>query len=237
MKKHTLFALLGAGTLALSASVGFAAWTIKNNTDSKTDSLHLSADATINNESVTLNEGTKWTDSNVQFKPVKSQETYSWLDASEELPEENLSASYAISGTAGKNQALTISATFEDTTITSDDVKSYADLTALGDNKDKTDHGIVGTLPTPKISHGSTGNIHDSSLSITADAEGNFSATITVTFSWGGAFDGKNPYAYYNSDKYSKPLADLAQTNIGYLSYLPKCSFKLAVTVTVTASN
>lgn len=236
MKKHTLFALLGAGTLALSASVGFAAWTIKNNTDSKTDSLHLSADATINNESVTLNEGTKWTDSNVQFKPVKSKETYSWLDASEELPEENLSASYAISGTAGKNQALTISATFEDTTtITSDDVKSYADLTALGDNKDKTGHGIVGALPTPKISHGSTGNIQDSSLRITADAEGNFSATITVTFSWGAAFDGKNPYAYYNFYEYSKTLADLAQTNIGYLSYLPKCSFTLAITV--TASN
>lgn len=235
MKKHTLFALLGAGTLALSASVGFAAWTIKNNTDKKTDSLQLSADATINNENVTLNEGTKWTDSTVQFKPVKSKANYSWLDASEELPEEDLSASYAISGTAGKNQALTISATFEDITTTSDDVKSYADLTALGDNKDKTDHGIVGTLPTPKISHGSTGNIQDSSLSITADAEGNFSATITVTFSWGAAFGGKNPYAYYNFYEYSKPLADLAQTNIGYLSYLPKCSFKLAVTV--TASN
>lgn len=235
MKKHTLFALLGAGTLALSASVGFAAWTIKNATDSKTDSsLHLSADATINNENVTLNEGTKWTDSTVQFKPVKSKATYSWLDASEDLPKEDLSASYAISGTAGKNQTLTISATFEETKSESSDAASYAALTQLGDNKDNTGHGIVGTLPTPKISHGSTGNAQDSSLSITADDNGSFSATITVTFSWGAAFGGNNPYAYYNSYEYSKTLADLAQNNIGYLSNLPKCSFKLTVTVTAS---
>lgn len=233
MKKNFLFGLIGAGALILSGSVGFAAWTIKNSTDSKEDSsLKITADAEVKDERIKLGE-CSWTDSLVEFKPVRTTETYSWLEVSDSIAPENLGATYSIAGTAKAGQNLTISAKFEDATETTKDenAKKYADLVTLGDSEDGKTHGIVGTLPTPTISGGSSGN-----ASVKADStSGAFSATISVQFSWGGAFDGCNPYKYYNSKKYSESLADLAKTNIGYLSYLPKCSFKL--TVTVTASN
>lgn len=233
MKKNFLFGLIGAGALILSGSVGFSAWTIKNSTDSKEDSsLKITADADVKDESIKLGE-CSWTDPLVEFKPVKTTETYSWLEVSDPIPSENLVATYSIAGTAKAGQNLTISAKFADATDTTKDEnsKKYSDLVILGNSEDGKEHGIVGALPTPTISGGSSGN-----ASIEADStSGAFSATISVQFSWGLAFGGVNPYKYYNSKKYSEPLADLAKTNIGYLSYLPKCSFKL--TVTVNASN
>lgn len=235
MKKNFLFGLIGAGALILSGSVGFAAWTIKNSTDSKEETvLKITADATVQDESLQLTENEcKWTDSTVQFKPVKKTGSPSgWLSVSDPADTtDDLTASYQIKGKASAKATITIQATFEDTTqkSTTDDVKSYQDLTTLGTNSEKTPGtGIVGELPKPII--GSSGAANTGS--VTADADGSFTASISVTFSWGAAFGGKNPYEYYNSKAYTKDLATEAKTNIGYLVYLPKCSFKLTVNVT-----
>ena len=54
-KKNFLFALIGAGTLVLSAGVGFAAWTINSTSDKNEDtSLTLSADATVTDNRIVL---------------------------------------------------------------------------------------------------------------------------------------------------------------------------------------
>ena len=234
MKKNFLFGLIGAGALILSGSVGFAAWTIKNSTDSKEDTYSkITADATVNDESLQLTKNEcKWTDSTVQFKPVKNTGSPTgWLSVSDPADNDDLTASYQIKGKASAKAAITIQATFEDTTqkSTNGDVKSYQELTTLGTNSEQTPGtGIVGELPKPII--GSSGAANTGS--VTADADGSFTASISVTFSWGAAFGGKNPYEYYNSKTYKPNLATEAKTNIGYLVYLPKCSFKLTVNVT-----
>lgn len=234
MKKNFLFGLIGAGALILSGSVGFAAWTIKNSTDSKEDTvLKITADATVIDESLQLGE-CKWDEnSSVKFLPVitETKLPYSWLSATGALSTEQLTATYTIAGTgAPASRAVTIDAKFEDTTTASSGVKTYDELKNLGTNSEKTKGtGIVGELPKPII--GSNGAANTGS--VTANADGSFTASISVTFSWGAAFGGKNPYEYYNSKPCTKDLATEAKTNIGYLDYLPKCSFKLTVTVKV----
>ncbi len=232
MKKNFLFGLIGAGALILSGSVGFAAWTIKNSTDSKEDTdLKITADATIKDENLQLGE-CKWDEnSSVKFLPVtKTGLAYSWLSAPNALSTEQLTATYTIAGKgAPASGTVTINATFEDTTTASTDVKTYSELRNLGTNSDTKETGIVGELPKPIIGSNGTANTG----SVTAAADGSFTASISVTFSWGAAFGGKNPYEYYNSKPYKKELATEAKTNIEYLAYLPKCSFKLTVTVNV----
>lgn len=232
MKKNFLFGLIGAGALILSGSVGFAAWTIKNSTDSKEDTvLKITADATVKDENLQLGE-CKWDEnSSVKFLPVtKTGLAYSWLSASNALSTEQLTATYTIAGKgAPASGTVTINATFEDTTTASTDVKTYSELRNLGTNSDTKETGIVGELPKPIIGSNGTANTG----SVTAAADGSFTASISVTFSWGAAFGGKNPYEYYNSKPYKKELATEAKTNIEYLAYLPKCSFKLTVTVNV----
>ena len=232
MKKNFLFGLIGAGALILSGSVGFAAWTIKNSTDSKEDTdLKITADATVKDENLQLGE-CKWDEnSSVKFLPVtKTGLAYSWLSASPVLPTEQLTATYNIAGKgAPASSKVTIDATFEDTTTASTDVNTYNELRSLGTNSETKTKGIVGELPKPIIGSNGTANTG----SVTAAADGSFTASISVTFSWGAVFGGKNPYEYYNSKPYKKELATEAKTNIEYLAYLPKCSFKLTVTVNV----
>lgn len=230
MKKNFLFGLIGAGALILSGSVGFAAWTIKNSTDSKENTdLKITADATVNDENLQLGE-CKWDEnSSVKFLPVtKTGLDYSWLSASNALTTEQLTATYNIAGKgAPASSKVTIDATFEDTTTASTNVKTYNELRDLGTNSETKKTGIVGELPKPIIGSNGTANTGF----VIAAADGSFTASISVTFSWGAAFEGKNPYEYYNSKPYKPDLATEAKTNIEYLAYLPKCSFKLTVNV------
>ena len=224
-KKNFLFALIGAGTLVLSAGVGFASWTITNDSDSKDGSLNISADTEVNDNSLVI-VSHDWTDSSIQFKPVKASTLHHWLTVSDALDKEDLSATFAISGKAAGNAKLVVSAKLEDLGHTG--TNSYTQLTSLGTNfNEPSKRGIVKALPT----------INDQK--ITANAEGNFSSNITFSLSWGEAFNSQNPYSYYNSRDYSSLLADNAKTNLGYLSDLSKCSIKLTVTVSVdtTSSN
>lgn len=235
MKKNFLFGLIGAGALILSGSVGFAAWTIKNEFDSKTDtSLKLSADATVKDERIKLDQNEcKWSDSDVEFKPVvdsSKKYAHSWLSVSDQLTAENLTATYVVKGTATKGTKLNITAEFTDETKPGADTIAYAEIVKLG-AKDTNKTGVVGNLPDAAISSGNDGQ----SSTITVGDNGAFSANISVTFAWGDAFGGQNPYEYYNNQDYSEPLANEAKANIEYLKYLPNCSFKLVVTV--TASN
>lgn len=232
-KKNLLFALIGAGTLVLSAGVGFATWTINSTSDKNEDtSLKLSADATVTDNRIVLEMGsgkTEWTDNSVKFIPVKKA-SYSpelkqpiWLDVSSSEKEDDLTAKYHVAGKAQAGKTISIKPTFSDTTKEkTPTAKTYDDIKKLGIKTIRTT-GIVGDLPVPQAT------------TATVDDKGAFSADIIITFSWGEAFGGKNPYEYYNSKDYIKDLGDEAKTNIENLQYLPQCSFKLEVEVSVQA--
>lgn len=214
-KKNSLFVIIAASSLLLSAGVGFATWTISGGFDSKTDTgLKITADPNVEDKRIKITK-LEATDSSVQFKPVISSNNsyqYSWLQASDYLTAEDLTAIYTLTGTAQNNQVLKIEASLEETT-TGDN--TYASLAKAG---------IVGAIPTPELA-GTSGN------TITANSNGDFSATVDITFSWGSQFGSVNPYTYFNNKPYSDKLAEEAKKNIGMLSILSSCTFELTVTV------
>ena len=135
-KKNFLFALIGAGTLVLSAGVGFAAWTINGTSDKKEDSsLKLSADATVTDNRIVLDQTkTNWSDQTVKFIPVKKT-SYSpalktiWLDVADEEQTDDLGAKFHVEGTVPGNKTITIKPTLSDTTQpdAANNIKSYQD--------------------------------------------------------------------------------------------------------------
>lgn len=218
-KKNFLFGLIGAGALILSGSVGFAAWTIINNKASKNDStLHISADATVNDESISITRSEWDSTKSVQFKPVKEankQYKYSWLGASEELTAESLTAIFEIDGKAPKGKTVNITATFTETT--NDATETYSSLVTKG---------IVAELPTPHV--GSSGSSDNTGTAV-ANQAGEFKASVSVEFGWGTKFGNVNPYEHYNNLGYTPELATEAKKNIEYLQYLENCKFQLTV--------
>ena len=222
-KKNFLFGLIGAGALILSGSVGFAAWTIINNNASKNDStLHISADATVNDESISITRSEWDSTKSVQFKPVKEankQYKYSWLGASEELTAESLTAIFEIDGKAPKGKMVNITATFTETT--NDATETYSSLVTKG---------IVAKLPTPHV--GSSGSSNTGNV-VASQTTGEFKASVSVKFDWGTNFGNVNPYEHYNNLEYTPELATEAKTNIQYLQYLENCKFQLTVDLSI----
>lgn len=216
MKKNFLFGLIGAGALILSGSVGFAAWTIKNSSDSKEDtSLKITADAEVKDQRISVT-ALNWDQKSINFAPSKINSngqpvSYSntWLEA-DGYESSNLTTTCTVTGTAPDGVKLSVIPTLTETT------NVYTPL--IGD-------GIVGKIPTPTVSLGND-TVTDSQ----------FSATITIKFTWGSAFGGDNPYVFYNKTEYDADKAEEARDNILKLAQLKSCKFNLKVDVSL-ASN
>lgn len=61
---------------------------------------------------------------------------------------------------------------------------------------------------------------------------GNGVYRLTLTFSWGDKFGGKNPYEYYNGQTYSDSIASTALTDLQAINALNGAKFKLTINVT-----
>lgn len=227
MKKHTLFALLGAGTLVLSASVGFAAWTINAKpVDGKAD-INVSADGTVNDNRITIDstQSKFASDSGIAFNAVKNDEiTNPWLSADPLGDSEKLSLTYHlyVKGKTGLASKLSVSGGVVDR----GEGTKYDALAADG-------VAIVGKLPT--INGGITFSAQD-----TGNTESTYYASISLTFSWGAKFTSStshtivNPYTYYNEKDDS--WADDAKTTLSKLKDLEGYTgLKFEFTVSVAA--
>lgn len=237
MKKHTLFALLGAGTLALSASVGFAAWTI-NARDAKDDaSINVSADGTVNDNRIEISKsGTGTTsgfarDSGIAFRAVQNTAiTNPWLSADPLDDSEKLSLTYNLYVKGKTGLKLSVNGKVVD-------VGEGTKYDTLANPK----NNIVGALP----------SISTSGIALTEQNKGSDStpstyfASIKLEFSWGSKFistkdedKGKivNPYTYYNQQKYSDLLAKDAKDTLSQLKNLEGYSgLQFQFTVSVAA--
>lgn len=60
--------------------------------------------------------------------------------------------------------------------------------------------------------------------------------TVTVTFKWGTAFNGKNPFDYYNSQEYSDALATAAYTALKALEEMGTKTITIKVTASYTSA-
>ena len=218
MKKHTLFALLGAGTLALSASVGFAAWTI-NARDAKDDvSINVSADGTVNDNRIEISKSGEGTtsgfasSSGIAFQAVQdSNITNPWLSAKPLAESEQLSLTYNLYVKGKVGLSLSVSGSVVDNGINEGKDKKYDALASSH---------IVGALPkinSTALEEYNKGN--DTTPST-------YRASITLNFSWGSKFTSTkrskivNPYIFYNEKDYTPELATDAQNTLSQLSNL-----------------
>ena len=229
MKKHTLFALLGAGTLALSASVGFAAWTI-NAREAKDDaSINVSADGTVNDNRIEISKsGTGTTSgfsgSGLAFGAASNGNIENpWLSA-DFTPSEQLSLTYNLYVKGKADLKLSVQGKVVDA---GERTKQY-DVLAKAN--------IVGELPSISTSMTELNKGSDSNPST-------YTVSIPLNFSWGSKFEstkehGKivNPYTYYNEQNYDPALADDAQKTLSQLKNLNGYNgLKFEFTVSVTA--
>lgn len=218
-KKNFLFALIGAGTLVLSAGVGFAAWTINaKNTEIGSGDITVSADGMVIDNRIaidTKNSKFKEGFSTVSFvADTTNKKASDWLTVTGESKEQR-TLKYDVVVTGGKGLKVQIS---EAKVVDERTQKTFTNLTGADNKK------IFGALPS--ISQG---------IDMTEQTtKGTYIGTIELTFTWGEAFGNDNPYKYYNANGYDKSLADKAKTNIEKLQVINgyqglKLNYKVSV--------
>lgn len=196
-KKNFLFALIGAGTLVLSAGVGFAAWTIGTQNESNKKSINVSADGMVNDNRITIDTtNSKFNDEKgLSFVGKKTDETYNWLSINPEDTTDNLSLTFHLEVTSQvENLNLKVTGSIVDTNTTSEKNGAFDQLVA--DNLITKPTSISG------------------SLSATKDDTKKYSADLTLDFGWGAEFGKVNPYKYYNNRAYTPDLGKSASTNL-----------------------
>lgn len=196
-KKNFLFALIGAGTLVLSAGVGFAAWTIGTQNESNKKSINVSADGMVNDNRITIDTtNSKFKDEKgLSFVGKKTDETYNWLSINPEDTTDNLSLTFHLEVTSQvENLNLKVTGSIVDTNTTSEKNGAFDQLVA--DNLITKPTSISG------------------SLSATKDDTKKYSADLTLDFGWGAEFGKVNPYKYYNNQAYTPDLGNSASTNL-----------------------
>lgn len=221
-KKNFLFALIGAGTLVLSAGVGFAAWTINaKNTEIGSGDITVSADGMVIDNRIAIDtKNSKFKDgfSTVSFVADTTKKKASdWLTVTGESKEQ-LTLKYDVVVTGGKGLKVQIS---EAKVVDEGTQKTFTNLTGADNKK------IFGALP-------SISQVIDMTEQTTKATKGTYIGTIELTFTWGEAFENENPYKYYNANGYDKSSADQAKTNIEKLQDIKdyqglKLSYKVSV--------
>ena len=219
-KKNFLFALIGAGTLVLSAGVGFAAWTINvKNTETGSGDIIVSADGTVTDNRIaidTQNSNFQQGFSTISFAAdTGDKKDNDWLTVTGDS-KEKLTLKYDVVVTGGKGLTVQIS---EAKVVDEGTQKTFTNLTGADNKK------IFGALPSFS---------QDQVIIMTETTNGTYKGTIELTFTWGDAFGNVNPYKYYNANGYDKSLADKAKTNIEKLQVINgyqglKLSYKVSV--------
>lgn len=215
-KKKTRSKMIAASIAILSSaavvSTGFAAWVISGG-DSKEAGGNITADTVINSIHTVKLDGVN--DGNVFFgAPQEMTNSSAWLKNNTQDKKEDLTASFGftVAGLEGnvsgeKPSELFDSTKFklEETTTGEDASKKYSTYAVADKN-----YLVALTLPSfdflTKTAYDTVAKkdpgIYLVPGDYTAGSNGNYGTqhfTVTIQFGWGGKFDNKNPYDYYNT--------------------------------------
>ncbi len=263
MKRKFLLPILSVCMVVALVSVGFAAWLITGNTATGSEGSFVTYDVTNNYFTVTATTAEE-ADKTITFgKPVDTNTdndvydapatTNSWLSM-EDINEQNLEVTFTITITpdvafaaaSGDVPARTVS-----TLLGTDKVQvkltgteayetaktagyvayptmkynnSEDAVSLAGDKKLQTD-GLIVEIP--------AGAFSESSDKLTA------TATVTITFAWGTAFDGQNPYLFYNNhpDGNTPTNRSNATSALRALHALNSTKYTLALAVVPTPAS
>ncbi|MCM1513961.1 MAG: hypothetical protein NC090_03130 [Anaeroplasma bactoclasticum] len=204
MKRKTLTLTLVLLSCLALIGVGFASWIISANTTKEVEG-NISVDTVTDNR---LTVETAWKDdkNSVVFGWKSGTYANNWLKNTDVNYAENLEVTLVVTLKDVEGHAKDAATNGVTATISGDTLYD----TAKGAN-------LVGELPTASVTkvEGETGVYH-----------------VTFTFTWGSAFNGKNPLEYYNSQSYTDELAAQAQNNLNALNALKDSKFTVTLTVT-----
>lgn len=208
MKRKTLTLTLCLLSCLALIGVGFAAWIITSDTKQEVQG-NLVVDVVTDNR---LTIETAWLDEKdaITFGWKEGNYANGWLQNNDANYKENLTVTLVVTVKNSKGEA--VDAASVNATITGDDKYTAA-----------KDANLVGALPTQLNAvkqEGKTGVYH-----------------ITITLTWGSAFNNLNPSEFYNKESYTPELATNAKTNLESLALLKDSKFTVTLTVTPVAAN
>lgn len=243
MKKKLTITIASILSVIVIIGVGFAAWVITN------PNVSTSQDGTISVETVT--------DKSYSLTATKPTETISF--GAPKTPAAEATKGWLKNDAKTENLEATLTLTLN--YMKFDDVGTITLKmeTLKGSAPDNTFESLVNGkyIVNPTISYKAkdtdtytnivSKDIFNGGLEIPKDAfnetkkpaqseQGEATATIKITFGWGTAFGGDNPYNHYNKKDYTSVLAKEANDNLTELYKLDGVSYKVTVTGTTAAA-
>ena len=256
MKRKFLLPILSVCMVVALVSVGFAAWLITGNDTSDTATGNfVTYDVENDYFTVTVDPATGETGTIVFGKPASETTTpaleHDWFKFDDATDVEKLTATFTVtirpdvpfdtSASVGRDVAKLLGAdkvqvkltgpAAYDTAVSKGAVayptmKLNAETSTVSVDTGKTfeSDGVVLTIPAEKFT--------ESSDKATA------TATVTITYDWGTAFGGKNPYEYFNNT-YATANTTVGSTTgkaavtslMGYVHALNSANYTLALAV------
>ena len=224
-KKKSIFlasAILGSVALV---SVGFASWVITSTPEPHAETGEIVVDTVEDKRISFVADSFAWT--NNQNKIIYGGKT----------PADTVTNPWLTNSTADKQENLSATLSFK--------VENYTEIEKITVSLQVVEKANTATDATAKWTQAVTDG-YVAALPTVADitsftaVDGSTtqgSASLTLNFNWGTAFDSKNPIDYYNAKAYTDELATEAKTKLeGLKTALEGLSFKLTLTV-VAASN
>lgn len=246
-KKKTRSKMIAASIAILSSaavvSTGFAAWIISGG-DSKEAGGNITADTVINSIHTVTLDGVN--DGNVFFgAPIEMTNSSAWLQNNNKDKKEDLTATFGftvaglekdVKGTKPSDLFDSTKFKLEETTTGDDASKKYSTYAAA-------DKNYLVALTSPSFVF-STKTAYDTAAEKkpgiylvpgdytdgSGDNRGTQHFTVTIQFGWGSAFNGENPYNYYNTPTMaaSSSARSEALTALSALKSI-EASFKLTI--------
>lgn len=242
MKKKLTITIASILSVIVIIGVGFAAWVITN------PNVEAAADGTISVETVT--------DKSYTLTATNPTETISF--GAPATPDTAATKGWLVNKEKAENltATLTLTITYKDWSVIPENLKlkieagTVSGKSFVKDETKKFENLVDTILKNPTISYDELTTTTPVSVTMNGaeveipkkafkkdDLTKTATLEVTVTFGWGSAFGGDNPYNYYNKKDYSTGLAQEANTNLTNLyNALNGLSYKVTVTGTTAAA-
>ena len=207
MKKKTVLTILGFGIATTFIATGFSAWVITSNMNATVEGNFQAYDVTDNGSlSVVLcdSTGTQVNSETLIFGKPATPDTFAnpWFTFSNDMSTEVLDAYIKV-------------------TFTRNDTYPQAGVSFNVENKlqsrasssdDYADYSATTYIASPTVTATTTGGAAYANNVLTFTADG--SAIVKISYDWGSAFEGENPYNYYNALTLTDEVKTAAYNNV-----------------------
>lgn len=230
MKKRVVLGILGFSAAFCCISLGYAAWTITGSMIGEASGNFQAYDVTDNgNLTVVLcdSTGAQVNSETLIFGKPATPSTFAnpWFTFSNDMANEVLDAYIKVSFT--KNDAYPQAGISFNIT---NKLQNRASTTA-----EYADYSATTYIASPTVTATTTGGAAYANNVLTFTADG--SAIVKISYDWGSAFEGENPYNYYNGLTLTDEVRTAAYTDVNGLYQLTGANNNLLKFVVTVSSQ